>query len=1334
MRKIVKLIYLVVVLFLANSLEAQNLGFEATPVATPPANWSAVTGTWSVSTDPNFVRTGNQSMTITDPATSGTTLGTTNPVLTTTSAGYLIAIGWGKSNTASNALFYTGYRTGTTNTLNPTTTTSGQPANINNTSWSRVVSVSASSTIAAGNYGISLRAFRSASTAGTTLYFDDFILYSSSSAVPDLTAPNPASNVLVSGNTITWNNGIDNGAPASGIGGVVVLRGNGINLTPPTLNDQAMYNPTHGAAGVGSFSDGTNTWTVVGNINDASTTSFTDVSGTGGPYTYVVYMRDMAYNYSTGIASSIATPCVDPPTPGISVVNPSTATCATLGRVLTLTGASFGIGQTYVWQTSSTLGGSYTNISTSSSGSSLLINPTTTAFYRCAITCGATTVFSTPVEVEVISAISGSFTINNALPTGGGNFQTFTEAINYLSCGIAGPVTFNVEVGSGPYNEQFTIPQILGTSATNRITIKGNGAVIQFDPTTANRHVIKLDGADYITLDSLDIRTTGNTTSSFGWGIHLTNGADYDSIKNCNITIGSLSTTQSNSAGIVASGSTTVVTTAGSASYNVFVGNTITGGHQGIIISGTATSLNAVKNQIIRNTFKDFYANGVILTNNDSSVIAQNDFSRANLVAVGTFSGVQLGAGNIRCIIDGNKIHDTHNAATTQTGAAYGVFSTANDATVGNENRIINNLIYNFNSGSGIIYGLYNTGSDGVRYYHNTVVLDHSASTGGVTRGFFQTTAATNIDFKNNIIFINRGGTGEKYCVYFGTTTSTITSNNNVLHNISSAGTNGIGSFGTAGSSDLTAWKSANSGAYDQQSISVDPLFTDVNLLDYTPTETTVENIGASVGVSKDINGLSRILAAPDPGAFEVPASVGTDLRVEQLASPAIFTKGCYNTENIVVTIRNNAATTLNFATTNATVTVTVAGVVNTVYTATINTGTLASGAALNVSVFAPSSTIDMSGLGNYNFTVTVDVTGDVNPSNNTINVDRAKLSLTGGTITATPETYCAVGGTPKLTSTDAEGYNSVKWQQSINGGVSYTDITNSDTLIYTLTTPIGQNTYFRMVAVCGSNEQNSTEDSVIINNPQILTSQGATRCGPGSLTLNATAAPGATIKWYATTTSTTELGNGGTFVTPTILNTTTYYVAAGEGGSNLSTGIANAISTTGNTGFSDIGLMFDASVPFTIQSVAIYPIGTGGAGTVTIELRNSANTVLQSFVANVTTAAAPGVKTVVPINFNVPVGIGHRLVVNGVTGVTSLIRESTLANFTYPYTVPGVMSITSAFTGGASSSFYYYFYDWQITAGCEGTRTPVVATITAPPTITASTLDTLHVMVQMLL
>src|SRR5687767_2119829 len=70
--------------------------------------------------------------------------------------------------------------------------------------------------------------------------------------------------------------------------------------------------------------------------------------------------------------------------------------------------------------------------------------------------------------------LSGSYTINSAQPTSGANFQNFTAAINTLtSCGVSGPVIFNVDPASGPYNEQITIPQIAGASATNTITFSG---------------------------------------------------------------------------------------------------------------------------------------------------------------------------------------------------------------------------------------------------------------------------------------------------------------------------------------------------------------------------------------------------------------------------------------------------------------------------------------------------------------------------------------------------------------------------------------------------------------------------------------------------------------------------------------------------------------------------------------------------------------------------------------------------------------------------------------------------------------------------------------------
>ena len=52
----------------------------------------------------------------------------------------------------------------------------------------------------------------------------------------------------------------------------------------------------------------------------------------------------------------------------------------------------------------------------------------------------------------------------------------------------------------------------------------------------------------------------------------------------------------------------------------------------------------------------------------------------------------------------------------------------------------------------------------------------------------------------------------------------------------------------------------------------------------------------------------------------------------------------------------------------------------------------------------------------------------------------------------------------------------------------------------------------------------------------------GASRCGTGTVTLSATACAGI-YNWYATSTGGSSLGTGSSFTTPSISNTTTYYV-----------------------------------------------------------------------------------------------------------------------------------------------------------------------------------------------
>ena len=80
---------------------------------------------------------------------------------------------------------------------------------------------------------------------------------------------------------------------------------------------------------------------------------------------------------------------------------------------------------------------------------------------------------------------------------------------------------------------------------------------------------------------------------------------------------------------------------------------------------------------------------------------------------------------------------------------------------------------------------------------------------------------------------------------------------------------------------------------------------------------------------------------------------------------------------------------------------------------------------------------------------------------------------------------------------------------------------------------------------------------------PSITSTTPASRCGTGNVTLQATASLG-TISWYSAATGGTALATGGSFVTPSLTATTTYYVESNNGTCNSSrTAIVATISQT---------------------------------------------------------------------------------------------------------------------------------------------------------------------------
>ncbi|RYE15204.1 MAG: hypothetical protein EOP51_27130, partial [Sphingobacteriales bacterium] len=568
-----------------------------------------------------------------------------------------------------------------------------------------------------------------------------------------------------------------------------------------------------------------------------------------------------------------AGPCSNPAIAG-TASSSVPGICAGNNFTLSLTGYTNGTGSAVQWQTSASgAPGTFTNIPGATS-SFLNTSQTATNYYRAEVVCsGGTPAYSNAVQVTNFPPLAaGVYSIDATDPAA--DYQSLAEAVAALSCGIAGQVTFNVVAGSGPYNEQLTIPQIAGASATSRVIFNGNGETISHSATAstaADRYTVRLDGADYITIHNFNISASGTT---YGWGVNLANDADFNEITNNTISVASTSTTASNSAGIVASGSYTAITTDGEADDNLISGNTTNGGYVGIILTGDGTTNRSANNQVINNTILDFYANGIDLEHQSNALVSGNDISRPARNATTTFAGITLSGNSLGSLIEKNRIHNTHDAVTS-TSASYGIYFTANDATAAAPNRVINNLIYNFNS-EGIIYGIYNSSSDFAQYFHNTVSLDHTSSNGtAVTRGFYQTTAADDIIIKNNIFTLSRGGSGVKTGLFFNTATSTITSDDNIVYVTGGSGTNQFGSLGTTGYATLADWQTGS--GHDASSLEADPLYANAAGGSFIPTNALINNSVAPVGVTTDINGAARSASAPDPGAYEftVPPCVG---------------------------------------------------------------------------------------------------------------------------------------------------------------------------------------------------------------------------------------------------------------------------------------------------------------------------------------------------------------------------------------------------------------------------------------------------------------------------
>jgi gliding motility-associated-like protein len=189
---------------------------------------------------------------------------------------------------------------------------------------------------------------------------------------------------------------------------------------------------------------------------------------------------------------------------------------------------------------------------------------------------------------------------------------------------------------------------------------------------------------------------------------------------------------------------------------------------------------------------------------------------------------------------------------------------------------------------------------------------------------------------------------------------------------------------------------------------------------------------------------------------------------------------------------------------------------------------------------------------------ITVTVAGNTATSATNFTVTASPII----TITTQPSDFIACVGQTATFTTAASGTTNIiyQWQFSPDGIVPYTDVANGGGYSNATTATLAVNTTANFGLGryrCRINGDFATE--VITNNEGLFinaistapTVVGANRCGAGSATLTASGGTNGQYKWYTTATGGTAIAGetNGSYVTPSITSTTSYYVSLNTNG-----------------------------------------------------------------------------------------------------------------------------------------------------------------------------------------
>lgn len=235
-------------------------------------------------------------------------------------------------------------------------------------------------------------------------------------------------------------------------------------------------------------------------------------------------------------------------------------------------------------------------------------------------------------------------------------------------------------------------------------------------------------------------------------------------------------------------------------------------------------------------------------------------------------------------------------------------------------------------------------------------------------------------------------------------------------------------------------------------------------------------------------------------------------------------------------------------------------------------------------------------------------------------------------------------------------------------------------------------------ITYCGFQDSLQKNSYINVTRPAAPAVTGASICDSGSVTLLATGT--GILNWYDAPTGGNLIHTGGSYTTPVLNNTTSYYVE--EFFSKPAVKVGPPDNTFGGGAYfagDHRWLVFDCLSQVKLRTVKVYANQPGDR---TIQLRRDDGSILQD-----TTVSLSIGESKINLNFNIPVDSN---LVLAISGFARLYRNDD--NVNYPYTAPGLLSITRS-NAGAAFNYYYFFYDWEIQEEeCKSIRSEVIAEV----------------------